>query len=147
MIIQPAPPEHYRWIAERANLVPGPQFGAIEAVTDGGRILGMVGFDGWLPNAVSLHIAMEEPGEVSREARRAAMHELIACAFRTAFEGCGRGVAVATVLSDNQRSRRLVERLGFEPAGCLKDAWSPGVDLLLYSMRREACRWLRKEVP
>lgn len=145
MIVRPAPPEHFAWIAQRANLVPGPQFGAIEAVTDGDRIIGMVGFDGWLPNAVSLHIAMEEPGEVSRDLRREAMHRLIGDAFRIAFNGCGRGVVVATVLSSNERSRRLVERLGFTPAGCLKDAWSPGVDLVLYTMRREACRWLEKE--
>lgn len=147
MILRVAAPEHYDWIASRANLVPGPQFGAIEAVTDEGRIIGMVGFDGWLPNSVSLHIAMEEPGEIPREIRRAAMHDLISCAFRSAFDGFGRGVAFATVLSNNTRSRRLVERLGFEPAGCLEDAWSRGVDLLLYSMRRDACRWLRKEVP
>jgi RimJ/RimL family protein N-acetyltransferase len=142
VIVRPASPETYGWIAARANLVPGPQFQAIEAVTEEGRILGMVGFDGWLPNAVSLHIAMEEPGEVTRADRRRAMHALIETAFRTAFNGCGRGIAIATVLSNNDRSRRLVERVGFRFAGKLEDAWEPGVDLLFYQMRRDECRWL-----
>ncbi len=142
MILQPAPPEHYDWIATRAQLLCGPQFRAIEALADDGRILGMVGFDGWLPNAVSLHIAMEEPAVIPRAERRRAMHRLIRDAFRIAFNGCGKGVAVATVLSTNDRSRRLVERVGFKPASKIEDAWAPGVDLLFYSMRREDCRWL-----
>lgn len=145
MIVQPAPTEHFAWLAERANLVPGPQFGAIEAVTDGERIVGMVGFDGWLPNAVSLHVAMEEPDRVPRELRREALRQLTRVGFGIAFNGCGRNVALATVLSSNERSIRFTESLGFRKVATLTDAWAPGVDLLIYQMRRDECRWLRKE--
>ena len=142
MIVRPAPEEHYPWIAQKAELIVGPAFKAIEAVDDYGKILGMVGLEVGMPNAVSLHIAML-PGEaIPRSLRRQAMHQLIKTAFGIVFNGYKRDIAVATVLSSNLPSRKLVERLGFQRTGSVPDAWGKGVDLDFYVMRREACRWL-----
>lgn len=134
MRVGPAPAEHYPWIAQRAGLVVGDNFRAIE-VTDGERILGMVGFDGWTPNSCSLHIALESP---------IALRKLAHHGFRTVFVGLGRQVALASVLSTNKRSRRLVSGLGFRKVACLRDAWEPRVDMLIFEMRREECRWLEE---
>ena len=130
--VQPAPAEHYPWIAKRAGLVIGDSFRAIE-VMDGERILGMVGFDGWTPNSCSLHIAVESP---------IALRKLAYRGFYTVFVGLKRGVALASVLSTNLRSQRMVQGLGFREVARLRDAWMPGVDMLIYEMRREECRWL-----
>lgn len=133
MIVRAAPPEHYGWIAKRANLVCGPSFRAIEAVDASGKVHGMVGYDGWTPNAVQMHVALDNP---------AALRALLKPGFSIPFVEFGRGVALATVLGTNGRSLELVPRLGFRFAHRIVDGYEPGVDVLLFEMRREDCRWL-----
>jgi hypothetical protein len=133
VIVRDAPTEHYGWLAERATLVIGDQFRAIEAIDDAGRIHGMVGFDGWMPNAVSMHVALENP---------AALRSVLRTAFRIAFLVADKGVARAYVLSTNTRSLALVARLGFTFAYRSVNGWAKGVDIILFEMRREDCRWL-----
>lgn len=133
MKVGPAPPEHYRWIAERAHLVIGDTFSAIEAVDKKGLIAGMVGYDGWTPNSCCLHIALDRP-----IALRALVCEGFATVWRT-----GRTVALASVLGTNERSLNLVRHLGFREKTRIHDGWMKGVDLVLFEMRRETCRWAR----
>lgn len=140
MIVRPAAPEHYGWIAERAHVVPTLGFRALEAVDDSGRIHGMVGYDGWLPGAVSMHIALEHP---------AAFRSLLRPCFGIVFEappvGYDKPMALCTVLSTNTRSLRLVDRVGFREVFRGRNWWAPGTDLVFFEMRREECRWIRKE--
>ena len=133
MIVRVAPPEHYAWIAERARLAIVPGFQAIEAIRDDGRIVGMIGFDGWAPNSVCMHDAIDH---------HAAGRHLIKPAFRIAFMECDRGVVLGYVLSSNPRALALDLHLGFREVARLRDAWSPGVDIHVLEMRREECRWL-----
>ncbi len=133
MIIRAAEPGHYAWIAERAHLCIGPSFRALEAVTEDGRILGMVGFDSWTPNSVSMHVALERP--------TAARH-LIRPAFGIAFVEFDRKVVFGTVLGNNPRALELDLHLGFREVARLRDAWEPGVDTVILEMRREECRWI-----
>jgi hypothetical protein len=137
MIIRAAPPEHYPWLAERAGLVCGPAFRAIEAVDEAGRIHGMVGYDGWTENMVCVHIALEHP---------AALRHLLKPGFGIPFLELGRGVLVAQVLSTNERSLRLMTRLGFTYLSRVRDGKAKGVDLCLFEMRAEDCKWIRKGV-
>jgi RimJ/RimL family protein N-acetyltransferase len=131
--VRESPAAHYGWIAERAQLVVGPQFRAIEAI-DGDRILAMVGYDGWTPGAVMLHVALEHA---------AALRHVIRRGFEVAFRH--RPVVVASVLSTNRASLELVRHLGFREAGRGLDWWAPGVDLVWFDMRRHECRWLGAE--
>lgn len=133
MIVREATRDHYAWIAARANLTAGPEFKAIEAVDASGRIHGMVGYDGWTPNAVTMHIALDSP---------VALRSLLGPAFRVPFLGLGRGVALASVLGTNERSLALVRRVGFRELCQVRDGFAPGVDIFMFEMRREACRWL-----
>lgn len=134
MIVRAAPTEHYAWIAERANLAIGPAFRAIEAVDDAGRIHGMVGYDGWTPNAVCMHVALDNP---------ACMRHLLIPGFGIPFIELGRGVALAQVLSTNVRSLALVPRLGFRFAYRVRDGFKPGIDSVWFEMRKEECRFIR----
>jgi RimJ/RimL family protein N-acetyltransferase len=135
--VQAAPPAHHSWLAQRAGLALLPGFGALEAVDDSGRIVGMVGYDGWLPGAVCLHVAIEHP---------AALRHLLRAGFGVAFDapprGFGKVAAIATVLSTNTRSLRLVRKLGFREAYRGKDWSGPGVDFVYFEMRREDCRFI-----
>jgi hypothetical protein len=132
VIVTPASVADYAWIAKRANLRVGADFRAIKA-SDATGIRGMVGYDGWAPNSVSMHIALDSP---------AALRSLLRPAFRIPFLEFRFGTVTALVLSTNERSMRLVEHVGFSEAGRLKDGWAKGVDQVIYQMRREDCRWL-----
>jgi hypothetical protein len=135
VIVRAAPPEHYGWIAERAQIVIGPAFRAIEAIDEAGKIHGMVGYDGLYGNMVCAHIALDHP---------AALRHLLEPGFRIPFRDLGRGVLVAQVLSTNERSLRLMARLGFTYLARVRDGKAKGVDLCLFEMRAEDCKWIRK---
>lgn len=123
------------WLASRAQLTVNGGLRAIKAEQDG-RIVAMVGFDGWTNNACALHVAVDYP---------AALRHILRPAFRIAFGQLGKQVVTAGVLSTNERSLNLVRHLGFTESGRIQNWWMPGVDLHLFSMQRGECRWLEDE--
>jgi hypothetical protein len=44
----------------------------------------------------------------------------------------------------NKRARKLLEGLGFELVGMVKNYWGIGKDSALYQMPRSKCRWLKE---
>lgn len=132
--VREAPREHYGWIAQRASLIVGDSFRAIEAV-ESDRILGMVGYDGWTPNSCAMHVAIDD--------KRAA-HKLLRPAFGIPFTELKKGVVLGSVLSTNAKALVLDRKLGFRQVARLRDVWQPGVDLIIFEMRREECRWLKE---
>lgn len=136
MTIGEATGSDLEWLASRAQLVISPALRAIKAVDGAGRIVAMVGFDGWTPNACSLHVAVEHP---------AALRHVLRAAFEIAFCRLGKQVVTAVVLSTNKRSLRLVRHLGFVESGRIRNGWAPGVSLLLFEMQRADCRWIPQE--
>jgi RimJ/RimL family protein N-acetyltransferase len=135
MIVRAAPKEHYGWLTDRAGLVASSEFRAIEAVKDD-RIVGMVGYDSWTPNGVFMSVALEDP---------IYCRTLLPHAFQYPFVEAKRKVAVALVRSDNRRSQKLIEHLGFKFKYVVVDGWAEDVHLFLYEMRRQDCRWIRGE--
>lgn len=132
----PAPPEMYPWLAQRARLVVDRSFRAIAAIGDDGQIKGMVGYDAFTSNSCAIHVAADDPG---------AIRSLLRAGFELPFERLGFGVVFCAVISTNVRSLRLVRGLGFRELATLRDQWSAGVDTVLFEMRREDCRWIRKQ--
>jgi len=135
VIVQAAPWFHFNWLLERSGAVGSDGFKAIEALGPDGRIHGMVGFDGWTMNSVCMHIALDNP---------AAFRSLVHPIFEYAFHQCNRGIALCTVRSNNTRSLRLCERVGFREAYRVRDGFEVGIDLVLFEMRREECRWIQQ---
>jgi RimJ/RimL family protein N-acetyltransferase len=131
--VRQAPKEHFQWLIERAQCAPSPGFRALEAV-DGDRIVAMVGYDLATATMVQLHIALDHP---------AALRHVLEPGFRWAFSGKIR-LALCAIPALNRASRDLVERLGFRQTYRIEDGWDEGEDLVLYEMRRDECRWLRK---
>ena len=95
----------------------------------------MVGYDNWLPSACQMHVALDEP---------AAAMALIRTAFGIPFNEFGFVAVLAPIVASNDSARRLVEGLGFKLVH-RGQGYAGGVDLLFYEMRREDCRWIRKE--
>lgn len=135
MIVQAAPLEHFGWLVNRTSAALTRGAKAIEAITSEGRIAGMVAFDMWTPHSVSMHIALDYP---------AALRALLRPSFEYAFIQAGRGLALATVIESNTRSRRLVEHVGFREVHRIADGWKPGEALILYQMTDAECRWISK---
>ena len=131
-----ASPEDFDWLVERTQCAPTLGFRAIKAIDETGRILGMVGYDGWTENAVQAHMAVDTP---------MAWRAMLGPAFAYPFQECGKGVILATIPAGNARSVHLAKRFGFVEVFRVRDGWVLGEDLLLLEMRREACRWLNEE--
>lgn len=101
---------------------------AIGAYAADGRILGMVGYDGWTPNSCCMHVAIDSPIAIRRLRRPA---------FGIPFRELNKGLVLASVLSTNKESLWFVDRLGFKRVARIKDGYEPGVHVMLFEMRRE----------
>lgn len=136
IIIRAAPEAHVPWLAERANLAITPQLRCLEAMDEeSGSILAMVGYDGWMPNCCQMHVAVDRPFAAKRFLR---------AAFGIPFIETGRDLVVGWVLGTNQKAIDLDRRLGFRETYRVHDGWMRGVDLVLFEMRKNECRWLGK---
>ena len=132
MIVQPAPPEHLPWLAERAGITLHPALRALEAL-QGDRIVAMVGYDGWMPGACQVHLAVEHP---------AALRHLLRHGFELPFVRLGLVSLIGPVEARNGASIRLVRHLGFKLIHRGRGWLGRGRDLCLFEMRREDCRFL-----
>jgi hypothetical protein len=133
VFVRAASPVDHSWLASRAHLVPDASFRALKAVDEHGRILAMVGYDGWTDNACCVHVALDHP---------TALRAVLGPGFGVPFKELGLGVVIAKVLSTNDKSLRLVKHLGFREVCRGKDWVRPGIDMVIHEMRREECRWV-----
>lgn len=96
-----------------------------------GRLVAGASFRDW--NGVSIE------GQIAAD--RPLTRGFLFAIFDYPFRQLGARKIVATTSADHIRSIRLLRRLGFVEEACLRDA-APGGDLIIYTMRREACRFL-----
>ena len=132
MIVRASRPDELAWLCERTGIAPTGDMKAVQACDAFGRIYAQVAAEGWTPNAVRLHIAVDEP---------IALRSLLHAAAVWIFDQAKRGLALGVIKSDNARSLRLAKHIGFREAYRVQDGWAKGVDLVALEMRREWCRW------
>jgi len=140
-----APPVSLPWLWSRVGCSYTAEFRAIVAIRDTADmenvratdIAGMVGYDLWTDNGVVMHIAIDSP---------AALRSLIVPAFEYPFIQGKKGLAMATVRSDNQKSLELCRHVGFRETHRVKDGFEVGVDMVFFEMRKEECRWIGKSL-
>ena len=70
--------------------------------------------------------------------------EFLRFVFDYVFRQLNLAVVYGTVPSENAQARRFDEHLGFKEAARIKDA-TPGGDMIIYTMRREDCRYWREQ--
>jgi hypothetical protein len=134
VIVRAAPTEHFQYLVDRAGVYPSPLFKAIEAV-DQTTVHGMFGYDGWTPNAVVMHVALDTP---------IALKHLLRPAFEYPFLQLNLGIALCAIRGDNVKSIKLTEHVGFKEVYRIKNCFGGGVDQMIYEMRREDCRWIQQ---
>jgi RimJ/RimL family protein N-acetyltransferase len=123
------------WLAQRLgnfHFSPGARAIAAYDETTAG-VVGMVGYDGFTQNSAQVHIALARPH---------AWWALARPTFKYPFEELKKGVLLAMVSSSNERSLRLTAGVGFRETHRIRDGVLPGVDMVLFEMRPEECRWL-----
>ncbi len=136
LLVRAAPPAHFPWIAQRTGCKLTPEAEGIEAIDRDGRIRGMVLYDCWTENAVQCHMAFDTP---------IAVRSMLVPCFFYPFDECNRGLMLATIPAHNVRSRDLAEHFGFRETHRIRDGWNVGDDLVMFEMRREECRFLRRD--
>jgi hypothetical protein len=69
--------------------------------------------------------------------------ELVWVSFDYPFMQLGVNQILATVSSVNERALTLVKRLGFKQLYKIKDGAPKGADLIIFSMSKANCKWLK----
>lgn len=124
-----------RWLCERIGYMPTPHLRCIANVTPEGKILGVVGLDGWNGASAQMHVA----GEGSWVSR-----ELIRATFDYVFNVAGLSLVLGLLPSSNDKALRFNRHVGFSEVARVKGGHPDG-DLVIMELRRENCRFLRKE--
>ena len=130
----PATQAHLDWLVRRVGCARVADLRGVTVEDASGRTLGVAGLCSWTPNGAELHFALSSP---------TAIRSLAPAVAEYLFLQSERVLALARVVSSNVRSRRLVEWLGFREAHRIRGGWADGVDIILYEMRRDDCRFLR----
>jgi hypothetical protein len=122
------------WLCSRIGLVPTENIQCLGTV-NGGRILGVVGFDGYNGASIQMHVA-GEPGWLTRG--------LIKATFDYAFNVCKVNVVLGLIPSGNVQAIRFNSMLGFSVRDTIEGAHPDG-SLVLMAMYRRECRYLIKD--
>jgi hypothetical protein len=135
-VIQATTVDDAKFFHHVTGYVPTLGFNGMKLTDVTGRILAMVGFDFWTPNAVQMHIYIQSPKYMTRK--------FIREVFNYAFITCGRGLVIGVTPSDNAPALEFNRRIGFVEKFRVEGGWSEDVDMVLQEMRAVDCRWLRK---
>jgi RimJ/RimL family protein N-acetyltransferase len=123
------------WIAKRADVTsydPAKSMAIARVIR--GEIVGGVLFTDFNGANLMMHVA-GEGNWLNRQ--------MLKVCFDFPFVRLKAKRVTGIVLASNEAARRFDEHLGFKLEAVLKEAHPEG-DLLLYCMRADECRWLRK---
>jgi len=116
------------------EIVRSEDFQALGRVNKELALLGVVGYNGFCGNTCMMHVA-----GVGNWINR----ELLYAAFDYPFRQLGVAQVFAPVAATNARALKLDKHLGFVEHSRFPDAWADGVDLVLLTMRKTDCKWLK----
>jgi len=119
------------WLCERIGLVATRHLKCIANVI-AGRILGVVGYDGFNGASAQMHSA-GDGNWITRE--------LLWAAFDYPFNACGLNMVIGSIPSGNTQALKFNANLGFKTQLVLEGAHPDG-SLVLMTMKREDCRFL-----
>ena len=101
-----------------------------------GRLLGGVIFQNFMGDAVNIHVAGISRGWLTRE--------LLATIFDVAFNRLKVKQVLGFVPETNARALAFDQKIGFVPIFTIPDV-VPGGGLVILSMYRNQCRWLKED--
>lgn len=127
--------QHARAIAKAAGTFFNPECDHVISRQVNGRLLGGVIFTGYTGASIGLHVAGFDPNWINRD--------ILWLTFSYPFSQLNCAKITGTIPSSNLAAVRFNEKLGFVEETRVKDVFPDG-DLIIMSMRREDCRWLKR---
>ena len=127
----------YEWIKPKAHLYSDNDKFSYIGIIEDEEILGVILFSDYDGNNIFIHVALDTP--------RACQRKVIKLMFDYAFNQAGCGRVTATCDNSNDRIKKLVEGVGFEKEGLMRNAMQIDetyVDTVIYGMLKENCRWV-----
>lgn len=99
-----------------------------------GRLLGGVIFQGYTGASIELHVAGFDPHWISKD--------MLWAVFTYPFIQLGCKKILGRVAETNRRALEFDLKLGFKEEARIREVFPEG-DLLILTMRRDECRWLK----
>lgn len=85
--------------------------------------------------SIDMHVAASVTG-------RWLTRPFLAATFKYPFEQLGVRRVTARIGANNPKAKSFLESLGFLHEGTIRKGWEPTVDLLIYGLLKEECRFL-----
>jgi hypothetical protein len=98
------------------------------------ELLGAMVFDNWTDTSVHAHFLLRKPMLLR--------HGFFEVCFGYVFGQSGRDMMYTIIPGNNDKSRRLVKRLGATEKCILEGAFKKGEDMVLVELRKENCKYL-----
>lgn len=127
-------PAHGFAIAEGAGVAFNPAVDQVIANVRNGRLAGGVIYNGYTGASINLHTYGSDPKWASRD--------MLWITFHYPFEQLGCRKMFGQVPANNAHALDFDLKLGFKIEARIKDVF-PDEDLIVVSMVREDCRWLK----
>jgi hypothetical protein len=127
--------EHARDISKAAPCTFNPATDHVVSRSRDGKLLGGVIFTGYTVASISIHVAGFAPRWIN--------NNMLWISFNYPFEQLKVSKLIAQVPSRNRKALDFDLKLGFKQEAIVADLYPDGEDLLILSMRREDCRWLK----
>jgi len=127
----------YNWIKPKAHLYSDNEKFSYIGIIEDEKILGVILFSDYDGNNIFVHVALDTP--------RACQRKVIKLMFDYIFNQAGCSRATATCDNSNYKIKKLVEGLGFEKEGLMKNVMQIDdtyVDGIIYGMLKENCKWI-----
>ena len=119
------------WVAKKCEMVWTPENSEAIGLVKQGELVAGVWYEDYSKKSITCHIAIT--GRMTRE--------YLGIIFDFPFVQLGVEKIICPVLSDNDKSIRLVKNMGFEEQARLLDV-SPSGDMLFFVMSKDKCRFL-----
>lgn len=129
-------PSDGQWVMDRVGGVYQVAYDHVIAmVRDDGVTLGGVVFCNYLVGSLTMHMA--------GTGNNWGTPDFLWLVYEYAFHQLGCRKVIGLVAADNALAIRINTKMGFREEARLADMTADGGDLLIMSMRRDDCRWLR----
>jgi RimJ/RimL family protein N-acetyltransferase len=123
------------WACERMSAKFNPANSTAIGLEKDGQLVAAVVYDNYFINSIAMHVVIEDKACLTREAIKAV--------FDYPFNQLKVNVIVGLVDSANSDAIKFDEHLGFILETRIKNAHRKG-DLLIYSMNKSQCKWVKK---
>jgi hypothetical protein len=123
------------WVMKRAEGIFTPGYDHSFTTHRDGVLLGGFVVCSYLGNSVTVHMAGEDKHWCSRN--------LLWAVFNYTFDQLGCYKALAPLRSDHHRIIAMDMRAGWGLEAVVRDAYAPGVHMLIMGMTRATCPWLK----